>query len=184
VVEPEREGDNLPETVENCEDLKKALVEEKAKAEANLVGWQRAQADFINYKRFTEQEKAETLKYANVNLLANLIPVLDDIERALAAVPTEQANQTWVEGLKLIQRKFLDTLDKLGVTCINVLGEEFDCKVMEAISILPGKKDTVLLELEKGYKMTDKLVRPAKVAVGSGEEEEKKTNKEKRNRET
>jgi molecular chaperone GrpE len=173
VVEPESEMDNVPEVVENCEELKKSLAEEQAKAEANFIGWQRAQADFVNFKRFAEQEKTETLKFANVGLLSNIIPVLDDIERALAAVPPKQAEQKWVEGFKLIERKFRDTLDKQGVKCMQTLGEEFDCRVMEAVTVLPGKKDVVLLELEKGYQLLDKVIRPAKVAVGSGEEGEK-----------
>jgi molecular chaperone GrpE len=175
VVQPQSESDNIPEVVENIDDLKKSLAEERAKAEANFVGWQRAQADFVNFKRFAEQEKAETLKFANVVLLSSIIPVLDDIERALAAVPPKQAEQKWVEGFKLIEQKFRDTLDKQGVKCMQTVGEEFDCRVMEAVSVLPGKKDVVLLELEKGYQLLDKVIRPAKVAVGSGEEAERET---------
>ena len=175
MVQPQSESDNIPEVVENSDDLKKSLAEERAKAEANFVGWQRAQADFVNFKRFAEQEKAETLKFANAVLLSNIIPVLDDIERALAAVPPKQAEQKWVEGFKLIERKFRDTLDKQGVKCMKTLGEEFDCRVMEAVTVVPGKKDVVLLELEKGYQLLDKVIRPAKVAVGSGEEAERET---------
>ncbi len=168
----------LPD-IDNVEELKKSLAEETARADTNMAGWQRAQADFQNYKRFTEQEKVETVKYANVNLLLNILPTLDDFERALAAMPTGEDHDKWVEGFQLIDRKFRSTLEKLGVTPIQALGEEFDCRTMEAVSCAKGKKDIVIQELEKGYKLQDKVIRPAKVIVGSGEEEnEDKADKE------
>src|SRR5512141_2869542 len=100
---------------ENIEELQKALAEEKAKSEANLAGWQRAQADFSNFKRRTEQEKVEFSKFASADLLVNILPVIDDFERALAAIPPAEANAQWLEGLKLIDRKFRDVLEKQGL---------------------------------------------------------------------
>jgi molecular chaperone GrpE len=101
------------------------------------------------------------------------LPALDDFERALATVPPEESDNKWVEGLKLIDRKFKDILQKQGVTYINAAGQVFDPYVMEAVSCGKGKKDIVIEELEKGYKLSDKVIRPAKVIVGSGEEEPK-----------
>jgi len=75
--------------LEDTEALKQALAEEKARAEANLAGWQRAQADFINYKRRSEQEKEEIGKFANSILILSLLPILDDWERALASIPDD-----------------------------------------------------------------------------------------------
>jgi molecular chaperone GrpE len=158
------------ESGENIEDLKKALAEEKARAEANLSGWQRAQADFVNYKRFTEQDKAESLKFANANLLVNILPVLDDLERALAAIPSKESHHKWVEGFKMIDHKFHAILEKMGVKPILSLGMEYDYRTMEAVTSIKGKKDQVISELEKGYTLQDKVIRPAKVVVGSGEE--------------
>jgi molecular chaperone GrpE len=179
VGQPESEKENAPETREepNSEDLKKALAEEKAKSESHLIGWQRAQADFVNYKRFAEQEKAETSKFANANLILNLLPVIDDFERALAAIPPEGDAKKWVEGLKLIDSKFRDTLDKQGVTSIMALGMEFDPRFMDAVARGKGKRDMVVQELERGYMLLDKVIRPAKVIVGSGELEENKEEK-------
>jgi molecular chaperone GrpE len=154
--------------------LKKALEEERAKCEANLAGWQRAQADFINYKRFVEQEKAEIYKQANASLILSLLPVLDDFERALSAIPSEIEKQNWIEGLKLIDRKFRDILEKQGVKTIEAIGEEFDPRFMEAMASAKGKKDVVVQVLEKGYMLNDKVIRPAKVIVGNGEEEANK----------
>ena len=167
-LEKENQEENI--ACENIEDLKKALAEEKAKAEANLLGWQRAQADFINYKRFVEQDKADSLKFANVNLLVNILPVLDDLERALAAIPPKEAHHKSIEGFRMIERKFRSILEKLGVTQVLSLGMEYDFRTMEAITSAKGKKDIVIHELEKGYKLQDRVIRPAKVVVGIGEE--------------
>jgi molecular chaperone GrpE len=172
-VEPDANTENRPEnhTNEEMEELQKALAEEKSKCEANLVGWQRAQADFINFKRFAETDKAETCKYANAGLLSAILPVMDDFERALAAIPEEKSHEKWLEGLNLINRKFKDTLHKQGVTQIQALGMEFDPYTMEAMSCAKGKKDIVVQELERGYKIGDKIIRPARVIVGTGEED-------------
>ena len=153
------------------EELRKALEEQTAKAEANLVGWQRAQADFINFKRYTEQEKADSARFANVVLLGAILPILDDFERALAAIPEQEAAKPLVEGMRLIDRKFRDTLEKQGVNRILAEGEEFDPRCMEALSTCPGLRDTVIRDLERGYRLFDKVIRPAKVMVGSGEPE-------------
>ena len=173
MVQPDSEKMKNSEIAEEdeTEELKKALEEEKKKCEANLAGWQRSQADFINYKRFAEQERTEIGKYANVSLLFNLLPVLDDFERAIETIPEGKSDSKWVEGLKLIERKIQDTLQKQGITCIETLGQQFDPHVMEAVSCVKGKKDIVIHELEKGYKLQDKIIRPAKVTVGIGEEE-------------
>jgi molecular chaperone GrpE len=150
--------------------LKKALEQEKARAEANLAGWQRAQADFVNYKRFAEQEKLETSKYMAANIIMNFLPILDDLERAMAALPHDEHKKKWMEGFRLIEKKFHDILEKQGLKSIKALGRDFDCRTMDAITCVPGKKDVVIQELEKGYTLNDKVIRPAKVMVGGGEE--------------
>jgi molecular chaperone GrpE len=163
-------NENEKAVTDDIEELRKALAAEKTKSEENLARCQRAQADFINYKRFAEQEKAENCKYANANLLLNLLPVIDDFRRALAVIQSEAAESKWVEGLKLIDRKFQDALEKQGVTCFKSLGEEFDPRCMEALASIKGKKDIVVQELHPGYKLNEKVISPAKVIVGSGEE--------------
>jgi molecular chaperone GrpE len=171
--ESEKDQNIEPIEVVDTEELKKALADEKSKCELNLARWQRAQADFVNFKRYAEQEKSETCKFANTGLLLNILPVIDDFERALATIPHADLKHKWVEGLKLIDRKFRDVLQKQGVEPIKAVGEEFDPRFMEAITCGKGKKDIVLVELEKGYKLFDKVIRPAKVIVGNGEEEAK-----------
>ena len=160
--------------IEEVEVLKKALAEEKAKAETNLDGWQRAQADFINYKRRSEQEREEIGKFANAALMLNLLPVLDDLERAFASIPSRIANQDWVGGVKLIERKLRAALEAQGLSEIKALGEPFDPNLHEAVMQGKGKENIVVGEIQKGYKLHDRVIRPSIVAVGNGEEEEKK----------
>jgi molecular chaperone GrpE len=157
--------------VENTEALKQALAEEKARAEANLAGWQRAQADFINYKRRAEQEKEEIGNFANSVLMLKLLPILDDWERALASIPDELAKLSWVDGVRLIERKFRGILEAEGLSPIKALGEPFDPNLHEAAMQGKGKEGIVVEELQKGYKFHDRVIRPSKVVVGNGEEE-------------
>ncbi len=164
-----------PEVVEeDIETLKQSLAEEKAKAEGYLVNWQRAQADFINYKRRSEQEKGEISQFANASLMFNLLPVLDDLERAFTSIPPHLAQLTWVDGIKLIERKLQANLEVQGLSPIKALGEPFDPKFYEAAMHGKGKEGIVIEELQKGYKLHDRVIRPAMVVVGNGEEEEKK----------
>ena len=159
--------------VEDVEALKQALAEEKARAETSLAGWQRAQADFINYKRRTEQEKEEIGKFANSMLVINLLPVLDDLERALDSISDELAELGWVDGIRLIERKLRGILEAQGLSPIKALGEPFDPNLHEAAMQGKGKEGMVVEELQKGYKFQDRVIRPARVVVGNGEEETK-----------
>ena len=159
--------------VEDIAALKLALTEEKAKAEANLAGWQRAQADFINYKRRTEQEKEEISQFAKATLILDLLPALDDLERAFAAIPPRLTKTSWVDGIRLIWSKLQTTLEAQGLSEINTVGESFDPHLHEAVRQDRGREGVVIEEVQKGYKFRDKIIRPSKVIVGNGEEEEK-----------
>jgi len=161
--------------VEDIEALKQAIAEEKEKAEGYLANWQRAQADFINYKRRGEQEKEEISKFANSLLMLNLLPILDDLERAFTSIPPKMAKLTWVDGIRLIERKLQASLEAQGLSPIKALGEPFDPKLHEAAMHAKGKEGIVIEELQKGYKLHDRVIRPAMVVVGNGggEEEEK-----------
>ncbi|MDH5695102.1 MAG: nucleotide exchange factor GrpE [Dehalococcoidia bacterium] len=175
--EPEEEQNKEVEPevaeVEDIETLKKVLAEEKEKAESYFANWQRAQADFINYKRRSEQEKEEISKFANSILMLNLLPILDDLERAFASVPPKLAKLSWVDGIKLIERKLWASLEAQGLSQIKALGEPFDPNFHEAAMHAKGKEGIVIEELQKGYKLHDRVIRPAMVVVGNGEEEEK-----------
>ena len=155
---------------EDLETLKQALDEEKKKAEDYLANWQRAQADFINYKRRTEQDRGEYNKFANATLILNLLPILDDLERAFNAVPPKSAKHDWTDGIRLIERNLGSVLEAQGLAPIQSLGEPFDPNFHEAIRQDKGKEGIVMEEFQKGYMLGDRILRPAKVVVGNGEE--------------
>ena len=177
--EPEEIKKNEPESkaadTASAESLEQALAEEKKKTEEYLASWQRAQADFINYKRRSEQERQEFNTYANANLILGLLPVVDDLERALDAVPARYKKHEWVEGVRLVAHKFKTILEGQGVKEIKAMGETFDPNFHEALRQDKGKEGIVIEEFQKGYMLHDKLLRPARVVVGNGstkEEEE------------
>jgi molecular chaperone GrpE len=153
--------------------LEKELAELKAKVEANLAGWQRAQADFVNYKRRAEQEHEETVKFANASLVLILLPILDDFERAVTSCPQELSGLAWVEGIWLIERKLRAVLEAQGLSLIPALGEPFDPRLHEAVRQAEGKEGIVVEEVQKGYKFRDRVLRPSKVVVGNGEGHQK-----------
>ncbi len=159
--------------LEDIEALRKALSEEKVKAESHLQNWQRIQADFINSKRRSEQEKEEMKEFANSVLICNLLPVLDDLERALSSIPPRLTKLPWVEGIRLIERKFHAVLEAQGVTPIKARGKPFDPNLHEAAMSTMGREGMVVKELKRGYKLRDRVIRPATVAVGSGNGEKK-----------
>jgi len=158
---------------EDVESLKQVLAEEKEKAEGYLANWQRTQADFINYKRRSEQERDEFSKFANANLMLSLLPILDDLERAMASIPARLAKLPWADGIKLIERKFRASLETQGLTTIEALGKPFDPNLHEAVRQDKGKEGIVIEELQKGYQFHDRVIRPTMVVVGNGEEAEK-----------
>ncbi len=158
---------------EDIDSLKQALAEEKTKAEGYLANWQRAQADFINYKRRSEQEKEDISKFVNTTLILSLLPILDDSERAFNSIPNRIAKLSWVDGIRLIERKLQATLEAQGLSQIKAIGKFFDPNLHEAAMHGKGKEGIVIRELYKGYKLGDRVLRPVGVVVGSGEEEEK-----------
>jgi molecular chaperone GrpE len=156
---------------EDLETLKETLAEVKEKAEANLAGWQRAQADFINYKKRSEQEKQELSKFANSVLILSLLPVLDDFERAFSSLPPKMEKLSWLDGIKLIERKLWAILQAQGLSPIKALGEPFDPQFHEAVRQDKGKEGIVIEEVQKGYMLEDRIIRPTMVVVGNGEED-------------
>jgi molecular chaperone GrpE len=151
------------------EGLRAALHKEREKAQGYLASWQRAAADYQNLKRRMEQERSEVGRLANAALVINLLPLLDDIERALRTVDTKLAGLTWIDGVWLIYRKFQAVLENAGVKEIPAEGEAFDPKLHEAISQAPGEEGKVVSVVQKGYTLGERVVRPAMVIVGQGQ---------------
>lgn len=152
--------------------LQQALAQEKERAEKYLANWQRSQADLANYRQRAEQEKREGIEFANSVLIGSLLPILDDMDRALAATPEELSESSWTEGIKLIYNKLKGALEAQGLSEIEARGQPFDPHVHEAVMQQEGPEGMVVEETRKGYKFKDKLIRPSLVVVGKGRETE------------
>ena len=174
----ERQESNEPDAAEpaapaksKLEQLKEELNEEKEKAEKFKENWQRAEADFSNYKKRAEQEKSEIGTIACSAVILNLLPVIDDFSRAFASLPAELEGQDWVEGMRLIYRKLENILESQGLCGIECVGKCFDPHFHEAIAHLEGEDGIVLEEAQKGYTFKDRVLRPSHVVVGKGQDE-------------
>ena len=140
-----------------------------------LDALQRERASFINYRRRTEQERAEMAQYAAASLIKKLLPVVDDFDRALEAIPQkEREHNKWVAGIELIARKLHTILEQEGVQPIEAMGQPFDPNLHEAVAFednaegSDSHEDTVSAVFSKGYKMHDRVLRPAMVKVSRG----------------
>jgi molecular chaperone GrpE len=155
--------------------LSEELDAMRARAEAaeaaladTTTQWQRTAADFQNYRRRTEQEKAGLAGMASENLLRKVLNIADDFDRAIAHAPSDPAAAAWVEGVVAIDRKLRQLLESEGVTAIDAVGRTFDPRLHEAIMNEPTTEHpdgTVVKELQRGYEINGRVLRPALVAV-------------------
>ncbi|WP_420795370.1 nucleotide exchange factor GrpE [Desulfofalx alkaliphila] len=173
VQETEKEGLN-----EASEDQKEAAVEltleqmqqlldsKTAEAEENYNRLLRTQADFDNYRRRTKEEREQLIKYASESLIIELLPVLDNFDRALGAADTP--GDDFAAGVKMIHRQLMEVLNKEGLEEIAAEGKEFDPMVHEAMMQVESdehSENTVVEELRKGYTLKGKVIRPSLVKV-------------------
>src|SRR3989337_2185302 len=151
--------------------LEEQLARAREDAQKYLGNWQRAEADFQNYKKRVDQERDENRRFASAALVMNTLPILDDLERALMSVDAHLAGLTWLDGVRLIYRKLQLILENAGVSAIEVEGQQFDPRYHEAVMHADGPEGKVLAEVQRGYKLHDRVLRPAMVVVGKGKEE-------------
>jgi len=150
---------------EEFDALKKQLEELQVQAAEYKDGWQRAVADFQNYRKRVERENGEVYQNAVAGIIKRYLPILDDLERALAARPADMA---WVEGIELIYRKLQVILEAEGVKRIEAEGQVFDPNLHEAISQEPAEgheSGQVIAVVQNGYKLGERVIRPAMVRV-------------------
>lgn len=142
----------------------------QAQAKEYLEGWQRTRADFANYKKRVERDLQDTHQRASVDLLGRLFPILSDFERAMSNLPPELKDNPWMEGITLIHRKFQKLLEDNGVVEIDPAGQPFDPNFHEAVGTDDDSKAPsghVTETLQKGYRLGDRVLRPALVRVAS-----------------
>ena len=162
--EAERPGPAQAEPVEAS--LEEQLARAREDAQKYLGNWQRAEADFQNYKKRVDQERDENRRFASAALIMNILPIMDDLERALMSVDAHLAGLTWLDGVRLIYRKLQLILENAGVSAIEVEGQQFDPRYHEAVMHAEGPEGKVLAEVQRGYKLHDRVLRPAMVVVG------------------
>jgi len=147
----------------------KDLAFYKKLAEENLQGWQRAKADYQNLVRRQAQESENHAKFANEQLVLEILPLLDNFNHALNHLPSELADNNWVKGVMFIKNQLENILESQGVKAIECDGQEFDPAKHEAVAKEkakdPKKKNRILEVLQTGYMMKDKVIRAARVKV-------------------
>ncbi len=165
-------GDGAPEQAPSeTQQLAEQLAQAQQQAAEYLDQWRRAAAEHSNARKRMEREKADFQANANARLLERVIPIVDDVDRAFAALPAEEANNEWVNGFRLIQRKMQALLESEGVTTIDAEGQKFDPALHYAVSHeeQPGfEEGDVIAEVAKGYRLGDRVLRPAMVRVAKG----------------
>ena len=170
-VEPESGGPEQAELVATRAELKRVEAE-NAELKNSLA---RRQADFENYRKRVERERAETYNRVVADVAAKLLPVVDNLKRALEAEASVEAAESdefrhFLSGVDLINKQLNGVLDALGVKPVAAVGEQFDPHIHEAVVTEPTDDyapDTVMQELVTGYRIGDKLIRPALVKVAT-----------------
>jgi len=165
------ELDTSPQTLSaEVEQLRRELELSQQEAAETKQNWQRTAADFANYKRRTEQDREQMLGIANEVLLSKLLVIVDDFDRAIANMPAELRTLGWVEGIAAIDRKLDVLLSSEGLTPIEAVGKQFDPHEHEAV-VREERSDvadgTVVAELQRGYRIRDRVLRPAMVVVAT-----------------
>ena len=155
-------------SLDEFEILRKQLEETQAKAAEYLDGWQRSQAEFSNYKKRLEREQLGTTQLMRGAIISRFLPVMDDLLRALSNRPADEASQSWIGGIELIQRKLQAILDAEGVTRIESEDKMFDPNLHEAISNEPSEdheSGQIIAVVQQGYMLGERVIRHSMVRV-------------------
>ena len=148
-------------------DPKQEIEEYKKEAEENLSGWQRAKADFVNYKKDQEKYLDEFRKYASEDMIVKLLPTIDNFELATKHLPEDLKNSDWAKGIICIKSQFDNFLKEVGVEEIKSVGEKFNPNLFESVGEEESDQEEgiIISEIQKGYRIYNKVIRPAKVIV-------------------
>ena len=164
------------------EKLHKELQDCKVKCDEYLNGWKRERADFLNHKKEEIERIGTVIKYANEEIILKILPILDNVYLAESHAPEELKNNKWINGFLQIKKQLSDFLAKEGIEHIEVIGKPFDPNTMEAVEEIENSGErvsaessgesasaveagTVVEEIQRGYTLHGKLIRPAKVKI-------------------
>jgi molecular chaperone GrpE len=167
-IDVEAEEAESAEEQNELESLRAELKAAQTQAAEYLDGWQRTQAEFSNYKKRQEVDRAQLTALSNATLMRKLLPVVDDFERAVGSLPLNLSKLTWCEGVSLIKLKMDAVLESEGVTPIATDGQSFDPRYHEAVTYeeVEGYTESQIIgEVQRGYMLNDRVLRPALVRV-------------------
>ena len=162
-----RRTESAPPPEPEVAELKARIEQLELSAEEAGNRFLRLAADFDNYKKRARQDQLDTINYASATIVERLLPVLDDFQRVLDHAP-EGVDENWLKGLRLTYQKLQEILTAQGVEPIEAVGNAFDPNLHEAVGSEESSEhpeDTVMLELRRGYRLRDRVIRPALVKV-------------------
>ncbi|HOD17423.1 MAG TPA: nucleotide exchange factor GrpE [Candidatus Cloacimonadota bacterium] len=175
-AEAEEELETAAETAPEQENLQSKVKE----LEAGVADWKdkylRSMAEFDNYRKRSNEEKADWVKFASEKLALAVCEVWDNFDRALQQLTEEQKKDKFVQGIILIEQQLKSALEREGIKRIDALGKDFDPKLHEALVHIPSdeyEEGKVAAIIQNGYMMHDKVIRPVRVAVSGGKAENK-----------
>lgn len=163
--------DELTQANFRIEELEKALADAEAKAAAEKDAALRAAAEMENIRRRAAIDVEKARKFALEKFANELLPVIDNMERALVGTVEDEATKAVVEGVELTLKSLMTAVGKFGITPVNPVGETFNPELHQAIGMQPSDEhpaNTVMLVMQKGYMLNDRLLRPAMVMVSQG----------------
>lgn len=153
-------------------ELEQKLAQTEAQAAEYLDNWRRSVAELSNARKRMQREQEDTVRNAAARVLERLLPVVDDMDRAFANVPADQADTEWVNGFRMIQRKLEGVLESEGVTATpTAAGEHFDPHLHYAVTHEDAEglsEGQIIAEVARGFKLGDKVLRPSMVRVAKG----------------
>jgi len=164
----EKKEERLEKIKRKLEEVKKKLEKCEKEKEEYLAGWQRARADFLNYKKDEKERMENIIKYAGEDLILEILPILDNFEKAEKYLPSDFRENEYIKGFLHIKAQLEEFLKKQGVEEIEALDKKFDPYFHEAIEMVERKdreSGLIIEEVQKGYKLHGKVIRPAKVKV-------------------
>lgn len=161
VVEEQEQNEEAAFVAEAASDIEAA--QQIGELTAHL---QRLQAEFDNYRRRVADQQASIMDLAKQDVVLQFLPLIDNVDRALAHVPEDLKDNAWAKGVAGVAKQAVETFASVGVTKIPTVGEAFDHNTMEAVAAEgEGSKEVVSEELQAGYKLGEKVIRPAMVKV-------------------
>jgi molecular chaperone GrpE len=150
--------------------VEEQLAQAEARAADYLDGWQRARAEFANARKRLERQRTEAYANAGVDFVTRLLPIVDDLKRALDSAPPAIMEDPWFEGLDLVNRKFQSMMESMNVRAIEAVGQPFDPTLHEALALREAEgveSGIVIEELQTGYQLGDRVIRPSLVNVSA-----------------